>query len=92
MTESEHASPGADVTRPSPARMYDYFLGGTHNYAADRAAADRLIAQLRDPADAADGAWASRAFHQRAARWMADECGIRQFIDIGSGLPTQNNT
>lgn len=80
---------GVDPAKPSPARLYDYYLGGTHNYAADRAAAERIRAILPDLEDAA---WANRSFHQRATRWLADSCGIRQFIDIGAGLPTQGNT
>jgi len=79
---------GVDLTRPSPARLYDYFLGGTNNFPVDREAAERLRAV--DP-DVADAMWANRGFHGRAAVWIAEQ-GIRQFIDIGSGLPTQNNT
>jgi SAM-dependent methyltransferase len=80
--------PGVDPTTPSPARLYDYYLGGTTNYAADRMMAKRLgelIPELEDTA------WANRAFHQRAAVWLAGQ-GIRQFLDLGSGLPTQGNT
>jgi hypothetical protein len=69
--------------------MYDYMLNGKHNFQADRDAVERFRVQLPDLEDAA---WANRAFHQRAARWMAAERGIRQFIDVGSGLPTQGNT
>ncbi len=69
--------------------MYDYMLGGTHNFQIDRDATEQFRAQMPDLADAA---WANRGFHGRAARWMAIERGIRQFIDIGSGLPTQSNT
>ena len=88
MTTDPPVPPGVDPTTPSPARLYDYYLGGTANYASDRLVADRLrdlIPELEDTA------WANRAFHQRAARWLAGQ-GIRQFIDIGSGLPTQGNT
>ncbi len=88
MTETEQAPPGVDATRPSPARLYDYYLGGTTNFAVDRAAAEHLKAAAPDLIDAV---WANRGFHGRAAVWLADR-GIRQFIDIGSGLPTQNNT
>jgi SpoU rRNA methylase family enzyme len=80
--------PGADPTRPSPARLYDYFLGGTINFPVDRAAGEKLKASVPDLVDAI---LANRGFHGRAAVWMARQ-GIRQFIDIGSGLPTQNNT
>jgi hypothetical protein len=89
MPESSPAPPGVDPTTPSPARIYDYVLGGTHNFPVDREAAERIRA--RSP-DLADAAWVNRGFHQRAARWMAAEQGIGQFIDIGSGLPTQSNT
>lgn len=89
MTEAVPVPPGVDPTTPSPARLYDYYLGGTNNYEADRTAAEKLRANLPDLADAA---WANRGFHQRAARWMAREHRIRQFIDIGAGLPTQENT
>ena len=89
MTQPEQAPAGVDPTTPSPARMYDYMLAGKHNFQADRDAVERFRAQLPDLRDAA---WANRGFHQRAARWIAAEHGIRQFIDIGSGLPTQGNT
>jgi hypothetical protein len=68
--------------------MYDYMLGGHHNFPVDREATERFRARMPDLADAA---WANRGFHGRAARWMVEH-GVRQFIDIGSGLPTQNNT
>jgi hypothetical protein len=84
----EHAPPGVDPSVPSAARVYDYVLGGTHNYPADREAAERI--RTLTP-EMTDGAWANRGFHGRAARWIA-ALGIHQFIDIGSGLPTANNT
>lgn len=83
------APPGVDPARPSPARIYDAVLGGEHNFQADRDAAATIAA--RSP-DLTDAAWVNRGFHQRTARWMAAEKGIRQFVDIGSGLPTQSNT
>ena len=88
MTEDPPVPAGVDPAVPSPARLYDYYLGGRHNFPADRAAAKRIIAALPDLPDAA---WANRSFHQRAARWLAEQ-GIAQFIDIGSGLPTVGNT
>jgi hypothetical protein len=81
--------PQVDDSKPSPARLYDYYLGGTHNLPVDRAYGDRLKAAVPD---LEDGVWANRGFHQRAAAWLAEEIGLRQFIDIGSGLPTRNNT
>jgi O-methyltransferase involved in polyketide biosynthesis len=89
MTEAEQAPAGVDPTAPTPARLYDYYLGGTSNFQVDRDAAERLRANLPELTDAA---WANRGFHQRAARWMAATHGIRQFVDLGSGLPTQGNT
>jgi S-adenosyl methyltransferase len=89
MTEAEEAPPGVDASTPSAARLYDYYLGGKSNFPVDRLAGDRLKEAMPDLYDAA---WANRGFHQRSAIWMAKERGIRQFIDIGSGLPTQGNT
>ena len=89
MTEDQQVPPGIDPATPSPARLYDYYLGGTNNFRADRDAAEQIRARMPELADAA---WANRGFHQRAALWMAGTVGIRQFLDIGSGLPTQNNT
>jgi hypothetical protein len=86
--DEQRPPPGVDPTVPSPARLYDYYLRGTHNYRADREAAERIRRVLPE---LTDGAWANRGFHQRAAGWMARH-GITQFIDIGSGLPTVGNT
>jgi len=73
---------------PTVAGMYDCYLGGTANTAADRAAAERVREACPD---IIDGAWANRGFLQRTVRWMAEH-GVRQFLDIGAGLPTQRNT
>jgi SAM-dependent methyltransferase len=73
---------------PSPARIYDYLLGGKDNYPADREAAEEIIAAIPD---ARTFAVQNRAFMRRAVRYLATEAGIRQFIDIGAGLPTQGN-
>ena len=81
--------PGVDPSAPAPARLYDYYLGGSNNFEADRIAAERLRLGLPELSDAA---WANRGFHQRAAGWLAADKDIRQFIDIGAGLPTQGNT
>ena len=89
MSPAEQVPAEIDTSRPSTARLYDYYLGGTNNFEIDRQAAEQLRKQLPELADAA---WANRGFHGRAAAWMASGLGIRQFIDIGSGLPTQNNT
>jgi SAM-dependent methyltransferase len=73
---------------PSPARIYDYLLGGKDNYPADREAAEEILAAAPD---ARTSALENRAFMRRAVRYLAAEAGIRQFIDIGTGLPTQGN-
>jgi SAM-dependent methyltransferase len=76
-----------DVERPSQARIYDYLLGGSLNFAADRAAAQELIAMVPDVPLVAQ---ANRAFLRRAVRFLA-EAGVRQFLDLGSGVPTRGN-
>lgn len=78
----------ADVTRPSLARLYDYCLGGKNHYPADRSAAEKIRRAFPKLTDAA---WANRGFHGRAATWMARR-GIRQFIDVGCGLPAARDT
>ncbi|GAA4238403.1 SAM-dependent methyltransferase [Actinomadura meridiana] len=88
MSGIEQVPPGVDITVPSPARMYDYFLGGTENFEVDRVAAEKVRQSMPE---AEDAAWANRGFLQRAVRWLAQQ-GVRQFIDIGAGLPTRNNT
>src|SRR5215468_5068469 len=88
MADAEQAPPGVDQARPSSARVYDYLLGGEHNFESDQAAGQML--KSRAP-ELVDSAWANRGFHQRAAKWIAEQ-GVRQFIDIGSGLPTVGNT
>src|SRR5882672_5627289 len=77
-----------DMTVPNVARMYDFMLGGKNHYEADRIAAARLINQRPDiPRTARQNRW----FLGRAVAFLAGEAGIRQFIDIGSGLPTMQN-
>lgn len=73
-----------DVETPNAARMYDYYLGGSHNFAEDRAAATRA---LNVTPTMIPGARANRAFLQRAVRFCLD-AGVRQFLDLGSGIPT----
>jgi hypothetical protein len=88
VTEEAQVPPGVDPAVPTAARMYDYFLGGHDNFAADRAAADILI----QAAPAAPlTALANRAFLGRAVRFLAGEAGLRQFLDLGAGLPTQGS-
>jgi hypothetical protein len=74
---------------PTPARIYDYLLGGKDNYPADRAVGESMIAQLPNVRQAVQ--W-NRAFLRRVVRYLVGEGGIRQIIDIGAGLPTAGNT
>ncbi|MDG4765172.1 SAM-dependent methyltransferase [Solwaraspora sp. WMMD406] len=87
MDRPNWAPESIDVERPSVARMYDYYLGGSHNFAADRAAAQAMIAAVPD---APLMAQANRAFLRRAVQFLVD-AGVRQFLDIGSGIPTVGN-
>src|ERR1700748_1229654 len=80
---------GIDTSRPHPARTYDYFLGGKNNFAADREVADKVLAGW--PAIRV-GVRENRKFLARVVTYLAGEVGIRQFLDIGTGLPTANNT
>lgn len=86
--EPGFASSEIDTRRPHPARMYDYYLGGRDNYLVDREAA---AAVLRAVPDVRDIARENRAFLQRVVRYLIGEAGIRQIIDIGTGIPTAGN-
>ncbi len=79
---------GIDTTVPSTARMYDWWLGGHDNFAADRAAA---LAVSEAAPEAQLMAVENRKFLRRAVRYLVAEAGITQFLDIGTGLPTQGN-
>jgi hypothetical protein len=85
--EPDWIPPGVDVKRANVARVYDYWLGGTHNFLADQDVGRALVAV--EP-NARAGARANRAFLGRAVRFLAAD-GIGQFLDIGSGIPTQGN-
>jgi hypothetical protein len=80
--------PRVDASVPNVARIYDYLLGGKDNFAADRDAAAELLSLVPDAQAACHH---NRAFVRRAVRFLAGQAGIRQFIDIGTGLPTQGN-
>jgi SAM-dependent methyltransferase len=84
----EPVPPGIDVTKPNIARVYDAFLDGKDNFAADRAVV-KLTLDIAP--DAAAGAKANRALLRRMVRYLAGEAGITQFLDIGSGLPSRGN-
>jgi hypothetical protein len=76
--------PQIDTSKPHPARVYDYLLGGKDNYEVDKKVAEQL------PGEAVRGARHNRAFMQRAAAWLAHR-GVDQYLDIGTGIPTEPN-
>ncbi len=83
------AGTAIDTTVPHSARIWNYWLGGKDNYAVDRAAGGQYAEVFPGIVDVAR---TSRAFLTRAVRYLAGEAGIRQFLDIGTGLPTLDNT
>src|SRR5207302_11462722 len=87
MGQPDWAPEGIDLSRPSIARAYDYTLGGAHNFAVDRELARQLLAAVPDLRITAR---ANRAFLHRAVRFLV-QAGIRNFLDIGSGIPTVGN-
>ena len=80
---------GVDTTVPQTARIWNYLLGGTDNFPVDRAVGDQIIDSMPHLAEFARY---SRRFLVRAVRYLATEAGIRQFLDVGAGLPTAENT
>jgi hypothetical protein len=87
--ESPLLGAAGNLNAPNPARVYDALLGGKDNFAADRAVADKLAAA--NPAIRHD-VRANRAYLGRVVRYLAAEAGIRQFLDLGTGLPAVENT
>jgi S-adenosyl methyltransferase len=85
----EAEAPTFDTSVAHIARVYNYWLGGKGNYAADRAAGDRAIAEF--PGIVAS-ARANRAFLRRAVSFLVTEAGVRQFLDVGTGIPASDNT
>jgi hypothetical protein len=81
--------PVIDTSVAHQARVYDYWLGGKDNFTADREVGDKALQAFPELASAAR---ANRAFLGRAVRFLAGEAGIRQFLDIGTGIPSANNT
>ena len=84
-----HAPIEIDTSVAHSARVYNYLLGGKDNFAADRDAGDQMIAALPN---VVSGSRMNRAFLARAVRYLVTECGIRQFLDIGTGIPSASNT
>jgi hypothetical protein len=89
VTEEQPPSPKIDTTVPHSARIWNHWLGGIDNYAVDREAGDQYAAVFPQIVDVAR---AQRAFLGRAVRYLVGEVGIRQLLDIGTGLPTVDNT
>jgi hypothetical protein len=87
--ETEEAITRLDTGTPHNARIYNYWLGGKDNFSADRAAGDKAIEAFPDVVRSAR---ANRAFLRRAVRYLTGEAGIRQFLDVGTGLPSASNT
>jgi trans-aconitate methyltransferase len=87
--DDDYQPPVIDTSVAHQARVYDYWLGGKDNFAADREAGDKAVQAYPD---VVVGARANRAFLGRAVRFLAAEAGIRQFLDIGTGIPSANNT
>jgi hypothetical protein len=81
--------PKIDSTIPHSARIFNYWLGGKDNYAADRAAGDAFCEVFPEIVDLARS---GRHFLARLVRYLSDEAGVRQFLDVGTGLPTVDNT
>ena len=88
MAGSQDKAREIDTSRPHSARVYDYMIGGENHFEADREAARNILEVL--PAGNI-GPRQNRGFLSRAVRYLAAEAGIRQFLDIGTGLPTTNN-
>lgn len=86
--EPGFAASEIDTTTPHPARMYDALLGGKDHYLADQEAVRQVV---KAAPEARDSARANRAFLQRAVRFLVGEAGIRQIIDIGTGIPSAGN-
>src|SRR5215813_13216810 len=83
------AAPVIDTSTAHPARVYDFWLGGKDNFAADGEAANLALQAYPQLAEAVQS---NRAFLARAVRYLTGEAGIRQFLDIGTGIPAANNT
>jgi len=88
-SSAETAGTGIDTSVPHSARIWNYWLGGKDNYEVDRAAGDQFSAIYPGIVDIAR---ADRAFLGRVVRYLAGEAGVRQFLDVGTGLPTADNT
>lgn len=84
----EQAPPGVDITKPNVARVYNYHIGGKDHFAIDREVGEQVLQLVPE---ARESGREHRAFLRRIVRFLTAEAGIRQFIDIGSGLPSHGN-
>lgn len=91
MTDSSRLRPEIETTQAHPGRMYDYLLGGTANFEADRVAIEASSGAVGGIDHAKATVRSNRAFLVRAVRWLASEAGVRQFLDLGTGIPTAPN-
>jgi S-adenosyl methyltransferase len=89
ITDSGREPPKIDTSVPHVARVYDYWLGGKNNFAADRETGEEAI---RAYPDMRSSVQANRAFLKRSVQYLTEEAGIRQFLDVGTGLPSASNT
>ena len=89
LPDDDYQPPAIDTSVAHQARVYNYLLGGKDNFAADREVGEKALQAYPDTAVAARG---NRAFLGRAVRFLAGEAGIRQFLDIGTGIPSADNT
>ncbi|MBG0568540.1 SAM-dependent methyltransferase [Actinoplanes aureus] len=89
MSESGSTISKLDSGVPHSARLWNYWLGGKDNFAVDRAVADQILEMVPEMVESAR---ADRAYLGRVIRYLAGEVGIRQFLDVGTGIPTANNT
>ena len=88
MADETRVPSGVDVSVPNVARMYDYYLGGSNHFAADREVAEKVLSSFPELRTIARE---NRAFLGRVVRFLAGDEGIRQFVDVGAGLPTVEN-
>ncbi|HVD13792.1 MAG TPA: SAM-dependent methyltransferase, partial [Actinomycetota bacterium] len=88
-SNASQAPPELETNLPQSARVWNYWLGGKDNFPADRAAGDQFREIFPEIVDAAR---AARGFLARAVHYLAGEAGVRQYLDVGTGIPTANNT
>jgi hypothetical protein len=88
VTEQGFSAAEIDTSKPHPARLYDFYLGGKDHYEIDREAAFEALAAFPSIQTCAQ---VNRLFMHRATRWLTAQAGIRQFLDIGTGIPTEPN-